>query len=79
MTGRKLVHTHAHTCTFKFHSLFQPKAAAAKAVKKDGPTIFIFIVGGVTYSEMRAINEVCVCVCVFVRERNCPVSLLHVV
>ena len=32
-------------------------AAAAAAPKKQGPTIILFIVGGMTYSEMRAAYE----------------------
>ena len=30
---------------------------AAAAAKKSGPTIIIFVVGGMTYSEMRAAFE----------------------
>lgn len=31
--------------------------ATAGAVKKGGPTIILFVVGGMTYSEMRAVYE----------------------
>ena len=44
-----LQHTHTHT-----HTHTQSSGAVAK---KGGPTIIIFIVGGMTYSEMRAVYE----------------------
>ncbi len=33
------------------------QATAAAPVKRGGPTIIIFVVGGMTYSEMRAAYE----------------------
>lgn len=36
----------------------KPDAKEAPQAKKEGPTIIIFIVGGMTYSEMRAVYEV---------------------
>ena len=44
-------HTHAHTHT---HTHTQSSGAVAK---KGGPTIIVFVVGGMTYSEMRAAYE----------------------
>ena len=41
-----LTHAHTHTHT------------QSQAAKKAGPTIIIFIIGGMTHSEMRAIYEV---------------------
>lgn len=63
------------------------QATAAAAPKKQGPTIILFIVGGMTYSEMRAAYEVAnatdyqiiigKCVSVKVHRQSCLSCRLH--
>ena len=45
-------------CVFYYLTFPPPLFSQSQAAKKAGPTIIIFIVGGMTYSEMRAIYEV---------------------
>ena len=39
-------------------SSLPPSLRQTQAAKKDGPTVIIFVIGGMTYSEMRAIYDV---------------------